>query len=308
MAQGEKPMRVPVALLLLLSLAACRSYDPFVSVLPPLTQDPGTPPPPPAAAPAAQATATRQPFGERFGFRLGGFLASSFDTTASLDLAGTNFGTELDFEDVFGLERETEAFRVDTYLRFGRAHRLDVGYFKLERDATRAVNREIVWGDLTIPIGFDVKSFLDTDILQARYTWYPVRGRNYELGIGGGIYGMDLSVGLAVNTLNAATTWSTPLPLPVISVQGAWEFVPRLQLVGSAQLFYLELESAGPIEELQGGILDLNLGLEYDLFDHVGLGASVNYFQLEVEAEKSGLALDLEYEYVGLFAYMVVKI
>jgi hypothetical protein len=256
----------------------------------------------------AAAAAPRQPFDETFGVRLGGLLVGTFQTTASLDVVGTDVGTEVSFEDELGLDGQGESFRADAWFRFGRAHRVDVAWFRFDRTGTRTTAREIHWGGEVFPIGTSLTGELDTQILQLRYTYYLLAGDDHELGVGLGIYGMNVLAGLRANGLGVQQEFEAPVPLPVLTLQGAWEFVPRLQLVGSLQYFFLELEQIGSTDQIEGSVVDFLLGLEYELAPRFGLGAAYNFFNLHGGAIRDPLDLQLDYGYSALFLFMTVRI
>jgi hypothetical protein len=251
---------------------------------------------------------TYEPFGERFGLRVGGLVASSIDTTASLGVRGSTAGTDFDFERELGLAKQTESFRADAHWRFDRRNRIDVGYFNLTRSAERTLQRDIEWGDVTFPVGTTVSSFLDTRIIPVRYSHSFVATRTVDAGLGAGVYYMDLRTGLAGSASGISESFSTPVPLPVVSAHFAWEFLPRLQLVGLAQAFYIDVNGTGRIQSLRGRVIDATLGVEYAAHDNFGIGAGVNYFQIAVDTATQRLDLNFDYDYVALLVYVYLDI
>jgi hypothetical protein len=69
------------------------------------------------------------------------------------------------------------------------------------------------------------------------------------------------------------------LPLPSIALRGEFQLVPKLFLRGSIDAMYLE------VSDFQGSLLDVNLGLEYRPWQHVGFGFGYNSLAVSVEAE-----------------------
>jgi len=263
---------------------------------------PQQPQEPPPTAPG------RSGFDETFGARVGGMLVGTFHTEATLDVVGTSTGTSVDFEDQLGLSGQGSSFRVDSWFRFSRRSRLDLAWFTFDRSATRVIDRDINWGGSTFPINATVNSNLSTDILQARYTYYLFADDDYEFGPGIGIYGMNVAASLRSESLGLDEGFKSPVPLPVLSLQGAWEFAPSWQLVGGMQFFFLKLENVGSTDEISGGVTDLTLGVEYELIDHVGLGAAYDYFNVHAGAVRDRLDFNFDYGYSALFAYMTVKL
>jgi hypothetical protein len=258
--------------------------------------------------PAPAAAKRTSPFGEAFGARVGGMLVGTYKTEATLDVTGTNVGTKVDFEDELGLAGQGGALRADAWFRPGRHDRIDFAWFKLDRSATRTIDRDINWGGEVIPVNTSVNGDLSTDILQLRYTYYLLANDDFELGAGLGIYGMNVGASLRADALGINESFKTPVPLPVVGVQGAWAFAPRWQVLGAAQFFFMKLENIGSTDEITGGVIDVLLGLEYELVDHVGVGTSYDYFRVHAGAVRDRLDFDFDYGYSALFVYLSVKI
>jgi len=257
-------------------------------------------------APAAPKRTS--PFGETFGARVGGLLVGTYKTEARLDVTGTNVGTKVDFEDELGLAGQGGAFRADAWFRPGQRDRIDVAWFKLDRSATRTIDRDINWGDQVIHVNTSVTGDLSTDILQLRYTYYFFENDDFELGAGLGIYGMNVGASLRADAIGVNESFKAPVPLPVVGVQGAWAFAPRWQLLGAAQFFFMKLENIGSTDEINGGIIDVLLGVEYELMQHVGVGTCFDYFKVHAGAVRDRLDFDFDYGYSSLFLYLSVKI
>ena len=67
------------------------------------------------------------------------------------------------------------------------------------------------------------------------------------------------------------------VPVPSIGLVIRYNFLPRLQGFGQFDWFYLE---AGG---WKGSLLEFLFGLEYRVFDHVGIGAALNRLNIEVD-------------------------
>lgn len=261
----------------------------------------------PLQVPKETAEPARNAFSDRFCLRVGAIAASQVNTEASLGVTGTSVGTRVDFEDALGLSSRTDSFRIDAYWRFNRANRIDVGYYDFKRSGSKTLSREIEWGGVTYPVSATVSSFFDTQIIPVRYTHSFIAEDDLDIGLGLGFYVMSLDAGIRTSGLGLSQTFTTPLPLPVIAVHATWEFLPRLQLFGTLQAFYVDLKAIGGIDHLQGSILDGTLGLEFEATRNVGIGAAVNYFALGANAAKNNLELDFDYDYSALFVFMALK-
>ncbi len=264
---------------------------------------------------SVQPTSDQGPFAETIGLRAGGMLAAAFRTEASLDLDGAG-GRTVNFENELGIDDNASSFRADLYWRINRHHRIDLGYFDLDRKGSRSIDRQIQWGDLNFDVGVDVTSELRTKVLPLRYTYYLVAEDDHELGFGLGIYSMGLTASLGgMATAGGATvaalateTFETPVPLPVFGVQGGWALTDNLVAQASLQAFYLELQDIGSTDRVDGYLLDLLLGLDWRMTDNVGLGLAANWFQMNAGATRDRLDFDLDYGFAGVFAFLSMRI
>lgn len=266
---------------------------------------------------AAAAPAERMgPFDETVGLRAGSMFASAFNTEASLD-SSLGIGTSVRLEDELDMADNADSFRADLYWRIGRRHRIDLGWFDLERSGTRTIDSEIRWGELEFDVGATVTAELQTEVIPLRYTYNILAGDDHELGLGLGVYGMMLRASMkgevsagsgGSGTLEDSQTFRSPLPLPVFSVQGGWAFADRFRAVGLLQVFYIELKNdIGELDEMQGSIVDASLGVEYDATDNVCIGTSVNWFRFDAMARDEPLELEVKYDFTGLFLYLGLR-
>lgn len=266
---------------------------------------------------AAAAPAKRMgPFDETVGLRAGSMYASAFNTEASLD-SSLGIGTSVRLEDELDMADTADSFRADLYWRIGRRHRIDLGWFDLKRSGTRTIDSAIRWGDLEFDVGASVTAELQTEVIPLRYTYNILAGEDYELGLGLGIYGMmlrasmkgEVSAGSGGSaTVEDSQTFRSPVPLPVLSVQGGWAFADRFRAVGLLQVFYLELQNdIGELDEIRGSIVDASLGIEYDATDNVCIGTSLNWFRFDAMARDDLLELEVEYDFTGLFLYLGLR-
>lgn len=266
---------------------------------------------------AAAAPAERMgPFDETVGLRAGSMFASAFNTEASLD-SSLGIGTSVRLEDELDMADNADSFRADLYWRIGRRHRIDLGWFDLERSGTRTIDSEIRWGELEFDVGATVTAELQTEVIPLRYTYNILAGDDHELGLGLGVYGMMLRASMkgevsagsgGSGTLEDSQTFRSPVPLPVFSVQGGWAFADRFRAVGLLQVFYIELKNdIGELDEMQGSIVDASLGVEYDATDNVCIGTSVNWFRFDAMARNEPLELEVKYDFTGLFLYLGLR-
>ena len=93
--------------------------------------------------PALAADENESEYGpwKKFSISLGGFI-TEMDTTVQFDSKNLGIGIVLDVEEVFDLDEDIRAVRLDGHYRFSRngRHRVDFTYYDLSRDATKTTN------------------------------------------------------------------------------------------------------------------------------------------------------------------------
>jgi hypothetical protein len=98
------------------------------------------------------------------------------------------------------------------------------------------------------------------------------------LGIGG--YAVPLKYGLEITTSQAQSAiegGNTTLLLPTLALRSEFLLLPKLYLMASVDGMYVELS------DFKGSVVDLNLGLEYRPWKHLGMGVGYNFMGVHAE-------------------------
>src|SRR4030095_3776345 len=98
------------------------------------------------------------------------------------------------------------------------------------------------------------------------------------------VYAIPVKYGLHGETTGGRTSVEgaeTTLPLPALALRAEFQLIPKLFLNASVDAMYLD------ISDFKGSLLDVNLGLEYRPWKHVGFGLGYNGMAVNVEAENS---------------------
>ncbi|MCK5274087.1 MAG: DUF481 domain-containing protein, partial [Alphaproteobacteria bacterium] len=68
-------------------------------------------------------------------------------------------------------------------------------------------------------------------------------------------------------------------PLPVFGLRGTWAITPKLFLKGNLDVFAIS------IDDTRGTFTDALVALEYDAFEHFGVGIGYNRVYINIEAD-----------------------
>ena len=211
-------------------------------------------------------------FKDRFYFRLGTYIVGHNETTLSIT-SPYILGINLDVQNDLNMQDPGEVARIDGYYRFKENHALGFSYYQLNSSGSTKIGREITLpdpddpqGEIIIPVGADVESYLDTEILKLNYIWSFYRSDQA---------GMALNLGLHITRLEAAIKGQLVVgdpqsveevdvgvtaPLPVFGGRFSYKPTDRLRLILESNVFLL---SYG---DYSGSYVDNSLLAEYRIW------------------------------------------
>jgi len=241
---------------------------------------------------------------EKVSVRAGGFL-TALNTSVRIGLTEGS-GIDIDLEGALGIESSMWALRADALYRFSknRRHRLDLSYVGYFRSATRTTTEDIPIGDDTIVSGTEVETTYNLQIIKLLYSWSFFMDDRIDLGLGGGLYLMPISLKITPQSGPVAPKkQDLTAPLPVLDLHMDFAITPKWYFKQKYSFFYLA------IGNFRGGIIDTELDIEYRFWKYAGVGLGYNSFRLGIQAdnpdEGSFFSLNgkIETTYNGLLLY-----
>lgn len=219
---------------------------------------------------------------EKGAVTFGGFLAA-FDSNVGFGVNNAA-GISINAEEALGLDSSLSVWRAGIMYRPGESlrHQVDLTYARYHRDGTAVLSEDIYINGTPYPIGTQVESLFNFDILRGTYSYAILQDERMRIALGGGVYAVPLEYGLNLTTSGGRTAVDgaeTTLPLPVLALRSEFQLVPRLFLNASIDAMYLEIES------FSGSLLDVNVALEYRPWDHFGIGLGYNGMSVNVTSE-----------------------
>ncbi|HEX5217977.1 MAG TPA: hypothetical protein VFZ59_00280 [Verrucomicrobiae bacterium] len=236
-----------------------------------------------AADEPIEVSKPEQPW-EKANLQVGG-LFPIFDSDLVFGIEGAN-NQSINAEDTLGLDSSLTVFQIGGMYRPGESRRnqIEFSYAGYHRDGSAVLTREIEIEGITYPVGANVESVLNFDIISATYSYAFVQTERARVALGLGAYIMPLRYDLNIETTGGNTFIEgadTTLPLPVIAVRGEFLLFRSLFLNTSVDGMYAE------ISDFRGALVDFNIGLEYRPWKCVGFGVGYNYFYGGLEGEGS---------------------
>lgn len=245
-------------------------------------------------------------------FQVGaGAFASFFNTDVRFDSDAFGSGTPINLEDDLGFDANKFDFRGGGYVRLGRRHRIDFGYFSLSRRSDALLTEELRFGSGLFAADTEVTANFETRFAGVGYRYSFLTARKVEVAAALGVSALFLQAGMDAGV---TSVFSIPLPssarlpvvrktsvypLPTLGFDVAYEPVSRLILRGRAGGIY----SPG-IGGVTASVADWSVSTEYYFFRSVGLGVGYNWATLRVE-DYGAVPLDVRYRYSGLLIHGV---
>ncbi len=215
----------------------------------------------------------------------------------------TGINDEIDFDERRQLKSADEVFAGEMSWRFRGRWSL-VGQYFNSTDTYRAVLEEdIEWGDVVFGAGTNAAVGFDFSLTRIFFGRQLNTSESHNVGIGGGLHWLHIgsfvegTILINGTPLTATRSVSVEAPLPNIGAWYIYSISPRWALRTR-----LDLLSAD-VGDYDGLMLNVALGVNYQAFEHFGLGLNYNYFELDVSIDKSGWRGNIETTYDGFYVY-----
>ena len=242
---------------------------------------------------------------DKFRISLGSYTLVRYDSTMSLTDPDLGAGISISPEDTLGLSTEQTVLRLTGYYRFSKNHALTYSWYSISSLGNKSLEEEFEWLDengdtVTVPVGANIDTSLDYDIIKAGYLWSFHHTDKVELAAGAGLHVTRIAVGLNADTTNTGNNTrdiSTSVPLPVFSFSLTYHVTPKFYWGLKAEAFALKFE------EWDGIYTDSSLAMEYRAFENVGLGIGLNSNSLKITEDTSDYKFTFDNRITGVLLY-----
>lgn len=251
------------------------------------------------------ADTSQLPLGEeRFKLDIGAFIID-VGSGAALTFSEADGGQKIDFEKDLGLTSSKSVFRVDGYWRFAPRHRLNLAYYAFNRSAEKTLETEIEWEDDIFPIGTDVFTEIEWELIPVSYAYSFYKDRKWEVAGSAGIHWISMrarirsetTLGSPGSVIRVSEESSTSGPLPMLGI--SVDYQPARQWLVGGKIQYFNTD----YEEYDGSIFDAGVYAEYLINRNWSVGVGYNYFYIHVDVDEEDWDGNLEFEYSGIQAY-----
>jgi len=251
-----------------------------------------------------------------FAFYLGGFFPQ-VSSTIQLDGKIIGDGNDISFENTFGLEDSKSVLWGGARWRISKRNMLEFEFADLNRNGSvTVVSDPIEIGDSVAHVGARIDSFFDVTLGRLTYGFSVMKDEKKEILLKAGLHIADLGTGFQLtgvvcvdgavlpNCPNRSTprieSESVTAPLPHFGAAFNYAFTPTLGMRFQVLGFALE------INDIDGSLVEIDADLIWQPWEHFGLGAGLRYFNVNIEAKKSGRKAEFDFEYYGPAIYGIV--
>jgi len=243
------------------------------------------------------------PYLERgFSLDLGVFFPDrKLDLRVNGSVAGIN--EEIDFDEGIQLGSTDDTFAAEISWRFRGKWSVVGQYFKSTDSVRLVLEEDIEWGDVVFGAGSNAAAGTKFSLTRIFFGRQLDTSRSHDFGIGAGLHWLEMGTFIEGEILINGTptasrrSVSEGAPLPNIGAWYKYSISPRWALRTR-----LDLLSAD-VGDYDGLLVNVALGVNFQAFEHFGVGLNYNYFELDVGIDKSGWRGNFETTYDGVYVY-----
>jgi hypothetical protein len=267
-----------------------------------------------AYAHAETSAESNRVLNDRFTFYIGGFFPQvSSNIRLDADFSG-GIGDDISLEDTLGLEEGMSVLWGGFNWRMAHRHILELEAFQLKRSGSvSAVTDPFQIGKSIVQVGAQVESEVDFGIARVTYGFSFVKDEKKEAVVKGGIHwaSLDAAFRLSGAVIDAGTGMpiladstqteegAISVPLPHLGMSFSYAILPKLAARVQALGFALKFG------DYSGLLIDSGFDLAYTPWRHFGFGGGLRFFDLRLEADKSRLDGEFEFDYWGPTLFIV---
>jgi hypothetical protein len=206
-------------------------------------------------------------------------LFAGYDTKVRVDESLSQQGTLISAEDDLGLEDSQLLPMLEVTLLPGDHHLIRLAGLSSRRSAQKVIDREIVFDDEVYLPGERVDSMLNLTMFGLTYgNRFLVRQRG-ELTASFGIQVFEVEANAVVRSRVVREAESTVAPLPLIGLEGRYDFNQQWSAEGRVQ--YL----TGEYDDIDGEVLDARLAVTWRMNPYLVFGLGYRSFTIDIDSQ-----------------------
>jgi len=207
---------------------------------------------------------------------------------------------DIEFGKAFGFDNSELTFFLGFDWRFSEKWKLSFEYFGLKNSGSRVLEEDIEWEDLIFNEGTNVKAGIGFNLYRIYVGRTFSRGQKHEFGGGLGVHAMNVKASIEGDALTSEgnhsfekSKKSITIPLPNL---GLWYYyAPTTKWAFTARLDVFAIS----IGDFSGSLWDITPGVQYQLFNNVGLALNYRYIKIGAKFDTADWKGDVDIIFQG---------
>lgn len=198
-------------------------------------------------------------------------------------------GHRIDFTDSLGVSHNSTFFNGQIRWKFGKARKWSLfgQYFSNDAKGETVLTEDVEWDGLLFREGSFVGSGVKLAVARVFVGRSWIKNEQHDFGIGVGIHNLDMDIYIEgeIKIDDETTEFqrgevgdSQPLP----NIGGWYNFSPAKKWLVHARVDWISAN----IGDYDGGLWNVNAGVNYQAWRHVGIDLSWQYFNLHLDVDK----------------------
>lgn len=215
---------------------------------------------------------------------------------------GDDIGDRIDFGDTLGVSNHSTFFNGQAKWKFGSENKWSFAaqYFSNSANGSIVLEEDIEWDGDTFKEGSFVGSGVKLSVARLFFGRSLIKNDRHDFGVGAGLHNLKMKVFVEGEVLfNDETTGfkraevSASQILPNV---GAWyNFSPARKWLLHGRIDWI----GASIGNYDGHMWNMNAGVNYQAFDHIGFDVSWQYFNLNVNVDSDDWTGGADMKYSG---------
>ena len=208
----------------------------------------------------------------------------------------------IEFDESIDFNKADAIFSLEFGWRFGEKWRLTGQYFESSDGGSKTLEEDIEWEDVVFQAGTKASGGAGLTVVRAFFGREFSSGKTHDFGFGAGFHWLEIEAFLEGTILVegggtevAAVSVRAHAPLPNIGLWYNYSITERWAFRSRADVF------SAKIDRYDGRMINLALGVNYQIAENFGVGVSYNYFDIDVRIDQSDWRGQVATIHKGLF-------
>lgn len=208
----------------------------------------------------------------------------------------------IEFEESVDFKEKDRVLALEFGWRFGQKWRLVGQYFESSGSTSVVLEEDVEWEDVVFQAGTNATGGAGLTLVRTFFGREFRSGEMYEFGLGAGLHWLEIGAFLegtilveGGETASAVESVRAQAPLPNVGVWYNYSITERWAVRSRADFF------SADIDNYDGTMINLALGVNYQIAENFGVGVNYNYFDIDVKVDQSDWRGRIKTTYEGMY-------